>query len=50
MRPVVPLQSPGHLSDSKLYSANPHSRTQARLSLPSGFLQALGFFLNLNLD
>lgn len=22
MRPVVPLQSPGHLSDSKLYSAN----------------------------
>lgn len=23
MRPVVPLQSPGHHSDSKLYSANP---------------------------
>lgn len=32
------------LSGSKLYSANPYNRGQAQLSVPSGFLLALGFF------
>lgn len=31
VRPSVPLQSPGHLSDSKLYSANPAARLRPGL-------------------